>query len=114
MVAYKSLWHVTPAYNYDSIAIYGIEPMRSTGSFNRIWLCQWKGIVGALAHVSARHSVSVDRLICIKVLVKPEEVTHFRLSMWTSYINQSRIVRVIDGAHALANYEAQRKYRAKL
>lgn len=111
MVAYRALWHITPAYNVDSILIYGIEPSRSNGSHKRIWLVQWKGIVNALAHVSARHSVPVDKLVCIQVFVKPKEITHFRLSMWTSYITQKRVSRIIDGAHAIQSWDAQRKYK---
>lgn len=57
-----TLYHVSPSKNRDSIARFGIDPIFSKGKQNVSWFVDQSKLVWAVAHCSARHSVSVDKL----------------------------------------------------
>lgn len=57
-----TLYHVTPRDNRDSISEFGIDPARSKGKARQCWFVDDSKLLWAVAHCSARHSVSVDLL----------------------------------------------------
>lgn len=57
------LFHITPKYNMTAILKEGVRPDKSRGKLPQSWFVDDEHIIWALAHVSARWSVSVDNLI---------------------------------------------------
>jgi len=56
------LYHVTPNTTRDSITRQGVEPIYSRGKMRVSWWVDRSRLMWALAHVSAKHQVSVDKL----------------------------------------------------
>jgi len=56
------IYHVSPKKNRESILKSGIEPLHSRGRLRACWYVSRDRIEWALAHCSARHGVSVDKL----------------------------------------------------
>lgn len=57
-----NLYHVSPASNRASILRSGIDPIYSTGARQLVWLVDGSKLMWAVAHCSARHGVSTDKL----------------------------------------------------
>jgi hypothetical protein len=55
-------YHVSPRKNRDSIGKSGIEPIMSLGKLKVSWWVSERALLWAVAHCSARHSVSVAEL----------------------------------------------------
>lgn len=68
------LYHVTREQVLHSITKQGIRPAMSTGEMQVSWYVDEERVVWALAHVSARWSVSVDHLYVLEVDVPPQQV----------------------------------------
>lgn len=109
-MSYHAFWHITPAYNADSILQFGIDPARSKGPRKFCWFVKWKGLAWALAHTSARHGIPVNQLVAIRVMVKDGQFTHHRLSMYYSAKVQRCGLIVHAGNKALNRWERQRSY----
>jgi hypothetical protein len=62
-----TLYHVTPTANYASIAAYGIHPRYSRGKQKASWYVRADMLLWAIAHTSARHHISVERLTVYSV-----------------------------------------------
>lgn len=56
------LYHVTPNTTHDSITRQGVEPIYSRGKMRVSWWVDRSRLMWAIAHVSAKHQVSVDKL----------------------------------------------------
>ena len=106
---YKTVWHCTPKWNLDSILVYGVDPTKALGNIQRSWFVQWHGLPYALAHISARHGVSVNQLAVIRLKIPESRLTHHRLAMYYSYDVERRGFRVLAGDQALDRWERQRR-----
>jgi len=60
--AKSMLFHISPAENHASIEKMGIEPYYSKGARKVSWYVDVDRLLWAMAHCSARHGVSVDKL----------------------------------------------------
>lgn len=63
----RVLYHVTPNHNIGSIYESGLNPLYSTGMIKAVWMVTKRNILWAIAHCSARHSVSADDLVVFTV-----------------------------------------------
>lgn len=107
-----TLWHITHSLNTESILSGGIDPKYSQGKFKRCWYVRWWGIVWAMTHVSMKKRVPVWQLVCFRVRVSEESVTHFNRNVFTS----KEVVKtnfVMSAERALLQWEKQRVGRGK-
>jgi hypothetical protein len=106
---YRMFWHVTPMRNLYSILERGVDPSYAKSNRALIWFVEWKGLLWALAHVSARYGVPVNQLVAIRIQVREGQYTHHRLSMWYSNKIQKRAMFALPGDKALRRWENQRE-----
>ncbi len=59
----QKLFHVTPEFNLNSVLKSGIDPKRSRGKLEVSWWVNEARLTWAMAHVSARWSVPVNKLL---------------------------------------------------
>jgi hypothetical protein len=64
------LYHVTTAKDVMNIWDVGVDPQYSRGKLEASWYINKHNILWAIAHVSARHQVSVDQLYVCAVLIE--------------------------------------------
>lgn len=76
---YMDLFHVTPEENLYSIGRYGIDPSFAIGKLKSVWMCAEPSIAWAMAHVSFRKKISVDKLAVLRVSV---EFTSLKRTAW--------------------------------
>ena len=74
------LFHVSPAYNDDSIMSSHIDPLRSRGKRKVIWLVDHSQLMWALSHTSSRWDVPVSRLSVHEVYVTAPQISR---TCWT-------------------------------
>lgn len=79
-----TLYHISPASNRDSISRLGIDPVFSKGKLDVCWFVDQSKLVWAVAHCSARHSVSVDKL---DVWVVETPLKRQRKTAWRGVFN---------------------------
>lgn len=66
---HKTLYHITPLLNIDSIEALGLRPDFSEGRNHVLWLCDREKLPWAFAHISLRRKLRVDELmVCVVVL----------------------------------------------
>lgn len=109
MGKHRTFWHVTPACNIDSILDRGIDPQCARSERKLMWVVEWRGLPFALAHVSARHSVSVDKLYAVRCEIRVDALKHHRLWIWYSPRRCKRGLKALRGDVALNRWEAQRQ-----
>jgi len=85
------LYHVSPAKNYEYIFWGGLQPSFALGARKVVWLVTRDKVVWALAHVSARHSVSVDEL---GVFVVDASLADIRRTRWAHVFTCERRIEV--------------------
>lgn len=103
-----TLWHISPMMNVESILWSGIDPRHSTGKFERCWYVRWHGLVWALAHISMKKHIPIWQLVCFRVKVDEECVTHFNRNVFTSKC----VIKTsfyLSAERALSQWEKQRK-----
>jgi hypothetical protein len=109
---YRTLWHITPSANVDSILIGGIDPAYDIRGKGEIWLVQWKSIAWALAHVSMRKGLPVSQLACLSVHIRGDRCIHFNRGVWkTRYPCYS--IGVYQPERVMASWESQRMFMRK-
>lgn len=69
------LYHITPQTNGEAIYEKGVLPELSQGKRKVSWWCTDENVLWALAHTSARHSVTVDKLIVCQAHI-PSDFYH--------------------------------------
>lgn len=75
-----TLYHVSPESNTNSIKKHGVNPYKSRGKQFVSWWVEWDALLWAIAHVSARHKVSVAQ---ITVWAAPENaIGMFSRTRW--------------------------------
>lgn len=107
-----TLWHITPIMNVDSILWSGIDPRYSTGKHEKSWYVRWWGIAWALAHISMKKHIPIWQLVCFRVKVPKECVTHFNRNVYTTkYVTKSSFY--MSAERALSQWEKQRIGRGR-
>lgn len=66
----RILFHITPTKNLQSIYENGVCPEFSTGKLDASWYVNKHGVLWAIAHVSARHNISVNEISVCAVLIE--------------------------------------------
>jgi len=81
----RTLYHVTPSANLDSIQVGGLDPLRSRGKTKATWLVTESRIPWALSHTSYRHGCSVGALSVCTVVTDQSKLMRTRLrGVWAS------------------------------
>lgn len=97
------VYHVTPGFNQPSIAATGVDPARSRGARQVSWWVTLPRLEWALAHVSARYTISVGALWVVESHV-PEYL--LRRTKMTSVFTLGVVVRpekMYNGSHYLTD-----------
>jgi len=63
----SELFHVTLDIKLQSIKHHGVDPKYATGKMIASWWVAENRVVWALAHVSAKWEMSVDRLVVLSI-----------------------------------------------
>lgn len=84
------LYHVSPARNYASIVGRGISPAYSKGKRKVAWVCEWKQVGWALAHVSQRHATLTDDLM---VFITWEQTSDLKKTRWEHVYQSDHVMR---------------------
>lgn len=97
------LYHISPAFNWFSIGIYGLRPSDVMSQSGDIFLCSKSKINWAVEHVSKRFDIEPCNLIVVKVRVRRSNLRRVtwrgvRRGVWShrGYIHPNRI-EWIDG-----------------
>ena len=107
-----TLWHISPTMNVESILWKGIDPSYSTGKFERCWYVRWWGLAWALAHISMKKRIPIWQLVCFRVKVSRESVTHFNRNVYTTTLNVKPSF-YLSAERALSQWEKQRIGRGR-
>lgn len=94
----RYLYHWTPRINVRSIMREGLDPVYSTGRQRRVWLAGYRRAQWACSHAAARHRVSPDEMVLLRV-----DVTRLKLTRtcWSdvrtsaSVIDPARITQMV-------------------
>ena len=62
----RTLYHVTPEKNVDSIDVNGLSPLFAKVATKRIYLVDYERIPWALIHVSSRDDIPLEKLVVYK------------------------------------------------
>lgn len=93
------LFHITLADNLESINKMGIMPELSTGKHKRSWFVDREAVLWGLSHISARHRVTVARLVVCEA--------HIPSNFYTKWITPGvYYTRVIIRPEVYWGYEA--------
>lgn len=74
------IYHVTPILNIDSIELKGLRPEMSQGRANVVWMCQYKALTWAIAHVALRRKCKPSDLMVCSCIMYEEEMIRTRWS----------------------------------
>lgn len=95
-----TLFHVSPIINLKSILDQGVRPEYSRGKQRVSWYCDEPRLLWALAHISARYSVPVDRLV---IFALDADVETFAKTRWQG-VYQSRVARMVEKSMPATDY----------
>lgn len=80
---YLVLYHVTTRYRLDLICAKGLDPAKSRGKRQVVWLVDGSKLAWAIAHCSIRHDVKVDQLRVIRTLFMETDLKRTRrVGVW--------------------------------
>jgi len=114
-MAPKTLWHITPAMNIESIQAIGIHPRFDKKEKGEVWLVEWHGIAWAILHVSFKKRIPPWQLCAIKVNVAGLTLRHFNRRTWVVKVALAP-KQIMSAERALSQWEKQRvgmKYARK-
>jgi len=87
------LYHVTPGRNMTRILHEGITPDKSTGRRKVVWLCTYRRLMWALAHIAEHHQVKIDDLVVFSVFTNRIET---KRTAWDGVFTSDVLVKVLD------------------
>lgn len=78
------LYHATPKRNLDSIRSTGLDPNRSCGAKNEVWLHTASRREWAILHVVQRQNCDVNEVVIIAVDVPRSKLRRRWRGIWTT------------------------------
>jgi hypothetical protein len=85
------LYHVTPGKNSASIHEFGLLPAKSTGKRKVVWMCEYRRLTWAFAHISAKKAIPVSEMV---VCVANVETLSLSRTRWPEVFVSHSIVPV--------------------
>ena len=79
------LYHATPKRNINSIHATGLDPNRSRGAKNEVWLHTASRREWAILHVSNKHKCDVTDVLIIAVDVPRTQIRRRWRGIWTTF-----------------------------
>ena len=78
------LYHATPKANLQSIRTNGLDPNRSQGAKNLVWLHTQSRRDWAILHTIQRHKCDVSEVVIIAVDVPRTKLRRRRRGLWST------------------------------
>jgi len=77
----RTLYHVSPPDNYNSILERGVDPAFSQSHPERVYFCERRALFWAIQHIARKHKVEPENLIIFKVR-SGKSTRHWGNGLW--------------------------------